>query len=190
MVFVSRVFVLAFGAKSRYMVEIMTLLAVPISGKDFDEAKQRIEAAIGCGAEILELRTDYLQNLCSDLVEKLIEEVRKASKKPLPIIVTCRDAKEGGVVDYSLDLRVEVLMNALKAGAEYIDFEYENFLNTESREKIDVALSENQKSRLILSAHNFESKFDNIEELYRQITTSAPAAIPKLVYKEIGRAHV
>ncbi|GAG35418.1 unnamed protein product, partial [marine sediment metagenome] len=160
----------------------MTYLAVPIAARNFDQAKQQIKAAKAAGAEMLELRTDYLENLSVDLVKNLIAKAKSTTKRPLPIIVTCRDARQGGAVDYPLQLRINVLTSALKTGAEFIDFEYENFLSTENREKIEVALSQSSKGQLILSTHNFETKFDHLSKLHRRITTSYPAAIPKLVY--------
>jgi 3-dehydroquinate dehydratase/shikimate dehydrogenase len=75
-----------------------------------------------------------------------------------------------------------MLTEALKAGAEFIDFEYENFLSAENQERIRRALSQASKGRLILSVHNFETKFPNIIKLHRHIQTLYPAAIPKLVY--------
>ena len=160
----------------------MTYLAVPIAAQNLDEAKQQIKAAIAAGAEMFELRTDYLENLSVDLVKKLIAETRSATSRGLPIIVTCRDDKQGGARTYPQQLRIEVLTAALKAGVEFIDFEFENFCSSESQERIKAALSQSSKSRLILSAHNFKTKFDNIGKLYRDISTVYPAAIPKLVY--------
>ncbi len=160
----------------------MTKLTVPIAASDLGQARQQIEAAIAGGAEMLELRTDYLENLSVDLVKKLIAEAKSAADRPLPLIVTCRDRKQGGAMAYPDQLRVDVLTGALKAGAEFIDFEYENFLATENRERIEVALSESSKGRLIMSAHNFETRFADIGRLHRHITTLYPAAIPKLVY--------
>jgi 3-dehydroquinate dehydratase/shikimate dehydrogenase len=160
----------------------MTNLAVPIAAQNLDQAGQQIKAAITAGAEMLELRTDYLENLSVDLVKELIAEARNITRQSLPVIVTCRDEKQGGVRTYPQQLRIDVLTGALIAGAEFIDFEYENFLSTENQEIIQKALSQNSKSRLILSAHNFKAKFDDIEKLYRDISTVCPAAIPKLVY--------
>ncbi len=159
-----------------------TKLAVPIAAKDLGQAARQIKVARAAGAEMLELRTDYLENLSVDLVKKLIAEAKSAPGQELPTIVTCRDVRQGGAIDYPLQLRVDVLTSALKAGVEFIDFEYENFLSIENQEKIKAALSQNSKGRLILSAHNFETKLDNITKLHRQITALRPAAIPKLVY--------
>jgi 3-dehydroquinate dehydratase/shikimate dehydrogenase len=160
----------------------MTYLAVPIAAKKVDQAKQQIKTAKAAGAEMLELRTDYLENLSDDLVKNLIAEAKTATPQPLPIIVTCRDARQGGAIGYPDQLRIDILTEALKAGAEFIDFEYENFLSAENQERIRRALSQVPKSRLILSAHNFETKFPNIIKLHRHIQTLYPAAIPKLVY--------
>jgi len=160
----------------------MTYLAVPIAAQNLDEARQQIKAAVAAGAEMLELRTDYLENLSVDLVKKLIAETRSAASRELPIVVTCRDDKQGGARAYPQQLRIDVLTGALKAGVEFIDAEFKNFLSIENQERIQKALSQNSKSRLILSAHNFKTKFDDIKKLYRDISTVYPAAIAKLVY--------
>jgi 3-dehydroquinate dehydratase/shikimate dehydrogenase len=158
----------------------MTYLAVPIAAKDLDGAKQQIKAAKTAGAEMLELRTDYLENLSVDLVKNLIAAAKTAPR--LPLIVTCRDIRQGGAIDYSEHLRVDILVEALKTGVEFIDFEYENFFSAENQERIRRALSQVSKGRLILSAHNFETKFPDIVKFHRHIQILYPAAIPKLVY--------
>ncbi len=164
-----------------YVYFMQTKLIVPIPARTLEHAKELIEAAKKAGAEMLELRVDYLENLSVKLVEKLIAEVR-AGKKPLPLIVTCRDRRQGGMGDYSQELRIDVAVAALKAGADFVDFEFDNFLVTENQEKIKLALSRSSKSRLILSAHDFQVKFADIGRLYRDITAVCPGAIPKLVY--------
>ncbi len=161
---------------------IMTYLAVPIAAKDFEQASGQIDSAISAGAEMLELRTDYLGRLNVDLVKKIIAHAKSLGSGNLPLIVTCRDIRQGGARDYSVELRIDVLVTALKAGAEFIDFEYENFLIPANQGKIKVALSDSLKGRLILSTHNFKGKFENISKLYRHIQTLYSAAIPKLVY--------
>jgi 3-dehydroquinate dehydratase/shikimate dehydrogenase len=161
---------------------MVTKIAVPIAAKNLGQAKQQIKKAKAAGAEMLELRTDYLENLNADLVKNLVTEAKSAALSQLPIIVTCRDVRQGGVINYPDRLRVEALAAALKAGAEFIDFEYENFLHTENRGRIQRALSLSLKGRLILSVHNFKTKFHNTAKLYRHIQTLSPAAIPKLIY--------
>ena len=164
-------------------MDIMTRLTVPIAAKDLDEVKGQIKAAIAAGAEMLELRIDYLESLTVDLVQKLVSDYKDTRNKRPPIIVTCRDKRQGGAIEYANSLRIDVLIAALKAGAEFIDLEYENFRSMDNQEKIRLALSHSSKGRLILSAHDFDGKFADINKLYRGISTICPGCIPKLVYK-------
>ncbi len=159
----------------------MTKLAVSISAKDIESARQQISLAKVGGAEMLELRCDYLVNLSVALAVKLIALAREAAGE-LPLIVTCRDFREGGARNYPVELRIAVLVSALKAGAEYVDFEYNSFLSAENQMKLKSALAGSAKGRLIMSAHNFKGKFDDMKKLYRHIMTLYPVAIPKLVY--------
>jgi 3-dehydroquinate dehydratase/shikimate dehydrogenase len=165
-----------------YIRLMETKLAVPIAARNIDQAGTQIESARAAGADIIELRTDYLENLNVDLVKQLIAEVKSSGDKKLSVIATCRDKQQGGAIDYPQKLRVDILAAALKAGAEFIDYEYENFRSIDGQEKIRLALSQSSRGRLILSAHNFETKFNNIGKLYRNILNVCPVAIPKLVY--------
>ena len=160
----------------------MTYLAVPIAAKDLDQARQQIKAALAAGSEILELRTDYLENLTIDWVKNLIAEAGNATEQPVPIIVTCRDQKQGGVRAYPEQLRIEILAEAVRNGCDFIDCEYENFLSAEVQETLKPVLADNSNTRLILSAHDFQSRFDDINQLYHDILKVCPTAIPKLVY--------
>jgi 3-dehydroquinate dehydratase/shikimate dehydrogenase len=160
----------------------MTYLTVPIAAKNLDQARHQIETALLAGAEMLELRVDYIENLTVDMVKALIVEIRTRAAKNVPVIVTCRDKKEGGAIDYPAGLRIETIAAALKAGAEYVDFEYESFLAPENRGRIRSALSQSLKGKLILSTHNFQGKFPQISNLYRHVQTVYVAAVPKLVY--------
>ncbi len=159
-----------------------TKIAVPIAARTPDQAHEQVKAAMAAGADLLELRVDYLEGLTAELVRALIAEIKGGADKPLPMIVTCRDKQQGGALDYPARLRIDVLAAALRAGAEFIDIEYDNFRTVESQERIRLALSQSRKGRLILSAHNFEGKFDNIGKLFRTISNVCPAAIPKLIY--------
>jgi 3-dehydroquinate dehydratase/shikimate dehydrogenase len=159
-----------------------TKIAVPIAAENPEQAKQQIKAALTAGAPMLELRVDYLKELNADMVRNLVAEVKKNSRKKVPVIVTCRDKNQGGAREHPNQLQTDVLAEALKAGAEFIDIEFENFQSIQCQEKLRTALSQSSKGRLILSAHNFETKFSNISKLYRNILTVSPAAIPKLVY--------
>ena len=158
-----------------------TKVAVPIAARTPEQAHEQVSSALAAGADMLELRVDYLDHLTAEMVTSLIAGI-KASGGKTPLIVTCRDKQQGGAIDYPARLRVDTLVAALKAGAEFIDFEYDNFFLSDNQGRLRLALSQSRKGRLILSAHNFETRFDNIGKLYRTISNACAGAIPKLVY--------
>lgn len=157
-----------------------TYLAVPISAQDLDRAKRQVSEALAAGAEMLELRTDYLDALRPDSVTALIAGVRQAGRAL--VIVTCRDPREGGARPYAGELRMQVLLAAVEAGADFIDLEYANFTRPEVARSFGAVLATHPASRLILSAHDFQGRFRDLRGLHREIVRACPAAIPKLVY--------
>jgi 3-dehydroquinate dehydratase/shikimate dehydrogenase len=159
----------------------MTYLAVPIAAKTLQEAEEQIKAAVNAGAELLELRTDYLVNLSVETALQVINASRGLASG-LPIIVTCRDSQQGGMLRHTNDLRTNVLTAGIRAGADFVDIEYDNFISMAIGSKITLALSTNTGTRLILSDHNFQTKFKNIKKRYEEITNAFAGAIPKLVY--------
>ena len=84
------------GCPAAICVATMTYLAVPISAEGLDAAGRQIEAALAAGAEMLELRTDYLQQLSGDSVRSLILRVRQTSGART-VIVTCRDPQRAAL---------------------------------------------------------------------------------------------
>ncbi len=157
----------------------MTYLAVSIQASTVSQFEQRLLAAKTAGAQMLELRTDYLEHLDTQSVRHMVDFSRTLG---LPVIVTCRDSAEGGVGNWPQDLRTAVLLEAIDAGAEYIDCEFANFRHTFVREPLCRALDAHCRTRLILSSHQFSGAFEDIGRLYETITAAMPAAIPKLIY--------
>ncbi|NIA16887.1 MAG: shikimate dehydrogenase, partial [Planctomycetes bacterium] len=64
---------------------------------------------------------------------------------------------------------------------DFIDCEYVNF--RQDNAELKQSLSQNSKTRLILSAHDFQKKFANIKQIYQDIFQYCPPAIPKIVYQ-------
>jgi 3-dehydroquinate dehydratase/shikimate dehydrogenase len=87
-----------------------------------------------------------------DLVELRLDgvadvDVRGAlSGRRLPVIVTCRPTWEGGRFEGSEERRQAVLMEALDAGAEYVDVEWRAGF---------TAVAGKDPARVILSSHDF-----------------------------------
>jgi len=139
----------------------------------------QIESAVAGGGGMLELRLDYLADLNADLLREVLSCAKETN---LPVIATCRDKAQGGVGDWPLEFRVEILIEAVKAGADFIDCEYDTFLSGDTQQLLGAALLNHSRTRLILSAHDFGGKFSDLDDLYNRIVETAPAAIPKLVY--------
>jgi 3-dehydroquinate dehydratase/shikimate dehydrogenase len=147
-----------------------------------DQASRQIREAAAGGAEMLELRTDYLNRLDRNSVVALIAEAKGAIPAPVPVIVTCRDPREGGVGNHPQSLRTEILLAAIEAGVDFVDLEYASFARPETGQRVKSALASRPRSRLILSAHDFQSRFADVRRLYHDIQRACPEAIPKLVY--------
>jgi|GEM_PF-1638781 len=157
----------------------MTLLAIPIAQNRFEKALEAIESAVRQGADILELRTDYLEELSSACVGHLIAAVHQAGK---PALVTCRDQAEGGNRPIDLAVRTEIWVGALRQGADFIDCEFRNFQKPQVRSAILMELQQHPAAHLIVSAHNFQGPFENLTALYDNMVACCPQAIPKIAF--------
>ncbi len=161
------------------MLFCMTYLTVPVAGQTLAQCQEQLSAAVKAGTEMVELRTDYLSDLSPDIVDALVQSAQKIS---LPVLVTCRDKAQGGAGNWTPVQRREVLLSAVRTGADFIDCEFSNFLHEETRKSIHEVLSQYNKTRLILSAHHFQGPFEDLENLYESVLSVYPEAIPKLVY--------
>ncbi len=161
----------------------MAMMTVPISAATVEGVLAQARRAITAGAELLELRTDYLAGLTPDKAAAAIGAVQELSAPAIPMIVTCRDGREGGMHGYPGALRRAVLQQAVRSGAAFIDLEFENFHENETKEAILSALSESSHTRLILSAHSFDGPFADLAALCADVRIACPVAVPKLVYQ-------
>ncbi len=160
-----------------------TNLAVAIAGKTLQEFRHKAKRVMESQPDIIELRLDALNSLSVKDTRELIFDINAITKEKCSIIVTCRDKKEGGLNDHPDELRLKCILEAINNKVAYIDFEFENYLKTENKEKLNIAVLNSPNTRLILSVHDFEKPFEDIKALYRRMQSLAPAAIPKIVYK-------
>ncbi|OQY05341.1 MAG: shikimate dehydrogenase [Planctomycetales bacterium 4572_13] len=157
----------------------MTYLAVSIFAKNEDDFFRQLDCAKGKGAEAVEIRVDALTQ---PGVESVLKMVRAAQKAKLPVIVTCRDKKEGGFNEVAPSLCLSILRESILAGAEFVDIEYANFKCPDTHSVLKAAI-EQSETKLILSSHNFDRPFEELDILYESILAVYPDAIPKIVYK-------
>jgi len=156
----------------------MTYLAVSIFACETSAFADKVAAAKRLGAEAIEIRCDGLAQPDTDAIVKMIHTVQKSK---LPVIVTCRDTSEGGVHEIDFSTRLSLLKQAVKAGADFIDVEYAVFKHPDVHSVLKAAL-EQAETRLILSCHNFDGPFEDLNLLYESILNICPEAIPKIVY--------
>ena len=136
-----------------------TQVCVSIPGAD-NEAMLAEMARVAPEADLIEMRIDETRDV--DL-ELLLE------KRPRPVIVTNRPARERGKFQGTEDERIALLQRAVDLGAEHIDVE------------LDVAdrIQRRGATRIIVSYHNFDEAPSNLESIYDGIV-GAGADIAKI----------
>ncbi len=117
-------------------------------------------------ADIIELRLDLIANF---ELSALLEATA------LPLIVTNRTKTEGGQFKGAEEDRVQILRQAIAAGADYIDIE-----TSTPRELLKSILDNKGKTKVILSYHNFSNTMEDLEPLY-EIMCELPGDILKIV---------
>ncbi|XP_010674967.2 bifunctional 3-dehydroquinate dehydratase/shikimate dehydrogenase, chloroplastic isoform X2 [Beta vulgaris subsp. vulgaris] len=122
-----------------------TLICVPIMAKTVDKMLVEVRKAKQEGADMVELRLDYLNSINPCDLQVLLEH------SCLSTLVTIRPTWEGG--DYKGDegVRQSALRKAMELGADYIDVELK--VADEFFESIDGR--ENTKTAIIVSSHNY-----------------------------------
>ena len=115
-------------------------------------------------ADVVELRLDRLE---ADEVAGIFAAQGK------PRIAACRSRAQGGFFSGSEAQRGEVLKQAIAAGTEYVDLEFES--------ADEELLEDPGGSRKILSCHRRGGTPTDLEAIYRRMAARAPGAILKLI---------
>ncbi len=106
-------------------------------------------------AELIEVRIDGIRDL----------NLAQLMRQPRPrLIITNRKKDEGGKFIGSANQQYEILSEAIRLGADYVDVEYswgEKFIKN--------LLSQSNKIKIICSYHNFEETPKNIGQLYQRM---------------------
>ncbi|KAK9146826.1 hypothetical protein Sjap_006729 [Stephania japonica] len=131
------------------------LVCAPIMGRSVDEMLADIDKAKAVGADVAEIRVDYLNNFSPNRdLERLIRECSLSS------LITYRPKWEGGEYEGDENSRQDALRLALELGADYIDVELKvahEFINSiHGKKPIN--------SKIIVSSHNYHST-PSVEEI-------------------------
>jgi 3-dehydroquinate dehydratase/shikimate dehydrogenase len=143
----------------------MTYLCVPIFVESYPQAERDAVLAAEAGADMVEFRID-----------RFADHARVtgiAACSPVPCIVTCRSAQEGGVGERNDDERLDALRAAAKGRAAYVDVELETY------RRAGVNLP--QDTRVILSAHDFKGRPERLYNIIAEMNASA-ADVNKVVW--------
>ncbi|MDX2132400.1 MAG: type I 3-dehydroquinate dehydratase [Planctomycetota bacterium] len=168
----------------------MTLVCVPIAVHDVPTALADAEAARLAGADLVEFRVDAM--LPGGVGEAEIGLLRRlCADSPLPAIVTCRAAAEGGAYDGPDDERLALYEHLGTADhpPRYVDLElaaYERSANL--RQKAHLAIDWPARRRanapgLVLSLHDFGGRPADLSRRVARLAEAEAAAVVKVAYR-------
>jgi 3-dehydroquinate dehydratase/shikimate dehydrogenase len=146
-------------------------LCVTVTGKT-TEAIRRAREAAEADADLVELRLDFASDP---------HPAGAIGGRRKPVIVTCRPTREGGGFAGSEEDRLRILRDALAAGAEYVDVEWD----ADSAE----LLRARRGRGVVISRHLFEPTNDDPRALLRDLRGRG-AEIAKLAVAVDGVAGV
>ncbi len=149
-----------------------TKLICPLTSRTVEAMRTDMIAAAADGADMVECRLDFLTNLPDD--EQLHDLL---ACPPVPVIVTCRPTRQGGLYEGEERHRLSILARADLIGkVAAIDIEE------------DVPRAERPRfshSQTILSHHNFKRCPDNLDEIAASMEASA-ADVNKIAFTPAG----
>ncbi|GMH42670.1 hypothetical protein BSKO_10589 [Bryopsis sp. KO-2023] len=131
-------------------------ICTSVTAETVPEALREIEEAERSGADIVELRLDFIKDIKDKPVETVAALMRKCTK---PYIVTFRPVWEGGNYDGDEKLRIAALKTACVAGAPMVDIELKA-----AKAFFDAEYDVPSTCKVIISSHDFE-KTPSQEEL-------------------------
>ena len=181
----------------------MTLLCVPIMVVDEDQAGADATAARDAGADLVELRIDGFFTGPTDPDELRREHdsvVRLVADCPLPCIITCRIAAEGGHYDGPEDARIALYerlgtaFGTLPDGRQespprYLDIEHAVYSRSANiRQKIHLAVEHPEQVRdlrtsLILSTHDHHTRPSDLTRRVLAMRSHTAARILKIAWR-------
>ena len=144
----------------------MTYLCVPIFVSSLDQAKRDAVLAAEGGADLVEYRIDTFTDDPAAILQLV-------AQSPVPCIVTCRIPDEGGQADLPDDQRIATLNAARPAMPAYVDLELATYKTAGSQLEAGP--------RLIVSAHDFQSRPDRLYNILAEMTAST-ADVSKIVW--------
>lgn len=174
-----------------------TLLCVPIMVHDDDAALRDAREAQDAGADLVEFRVDEIFSGGEGDGDEHDQRrvLRLVAESPLPCIVTCRPAWEGGHYDGDEAARIalfERLGTAFGPGEHpprYIDVELAAYTRSANiRQKINLAVEHPEQVRdlqtsLILSTHDFQGLPADLSRRVLRMQAEPAAKVLKIAFR-------
>jgi len=148
-------------------MEDETLACVSLTATTLEECESQLSRAIYMGADIVEIRIDFIlqnQQLDPASLRQWMSKMIKSRK--VPLIITNRAAWEGGKCTLPEPERLEWLAYAETLGVDYVDCELKAIQEYEEMRPAirNPSSSSAPKTQLIISYHDFE-KAMTLDEL-------------------------
>ncbi|KAL4546682.1 hypothetical protein Ndes2526B_g01887 [Nannochloris sp. 'desiccata'] len=125
-----------------------TLLCTSLTAKTVDGMLAEAQEALAAGADIVEIRLDYLEHFSPETdLPSLLDTC------PLPVIVTFRPAWEGGLYNGEEAPRLAALKYAAALGADFIDIE----LKAAHVYFAAATSTAHPNNRVIISSHDYQA---------------------------------
>ena len=161
----------------------MSAVAVPITIGSISERDRGLQDGLRAqtgGADLIEWRVDNLATCDSgaDTVEALVRQ------SPLPCILTCRSADEGGTFEGTEAERVGLLDQIAARGAipAYVDLEYSRWVVSSDLQDATAQLRA-LGAKIILSAHDFDGRPAKLDEIFRAIDEAPGSDVTKVAWR-------
>ena len=123
-------------------------ICVPIPAKNLPDTLVMIDRAEESGADLIEIRLDYMSSETLNILNSLKDVVKRSS---VPLIATNRHVGQGGKCKLSEGQRLKTLIKAAEAGFTYIDIE----LTTQGLSDF-INMAKKKGAKIIVSFHNFD----------------------------------
>lgn len=172
----------------------MALICVPITVHDLAQALDAAQRAHDLAADLVEFRIDECFSGSGEEAEERLV-VNLVSQSPIPCIVTCRSAREGGSYDgddmerVSLYERLGTASGRGEFPPRFIDCELETYTRSANiKQKINLAVQHPRQLRdlatsLILSIHDFQTRPADLTRRLLAAQEEPAAKIVKIAYR-------
>jgi 3-dehydroquinate dehydratase/shikimate dehydrogenase len=171
-----------------------SLVCVPIMVQDIAPALADAAAARDVGADLVEFRIDEYYSGSPDEADGV---ARLVAESPLPCIVTCRLASEGGAYDGDETDRVSLFERLGRSESKgehpprYIDVEFAAVQRSANlRQKVGLAVGapdhaqgREVRSSLILSMHDMTARPSDLMRRFATMNQEPAASVIKVAYR-------